>query len=392
MNPQVQLSNGITYRKSPRSWLLWAGIALFLFIATIFLTSDAFAGSDELLIIADEDEAIIYQDLAEINAVTNLPVAMYQINYRVQSASPEAMAEQYLSENAAVLGLGHADLSDLVHKATRESLSGTTVRYRQFVGDVPVYKGEVVVHINNENHVSMVTANYRPSLSLDLVPSITAEEARQLAHAHLNVTGALYYDRTTLTVYDFNDATRLAYQVRVETSEPAGSWEVLVDAHSGQLFKAVDEAYYNLVYEVNTQSSSEGGTMVDGTGFVFDPDPLTSATATYGDTGFVDGADATTAQLDAERVQVTLQDIDLNAGTYSLIGPWAEITDWASPFKGLFTQANDQFLFDRFEDGFEATNTYYHIDFYMRYLNTTLGLTIEPFQYPGGVQYDPAWF
>jgi Zn-dependent metalloprotease len=87
------------------------------------------------------------------------------------------MAEQYLRENAAVLGLQSAELSDLVHKVTRESLSGVTVRYNQFADGIPVYKGEVVVHINNDNRVSMVTANYRPSLALDnLVPAITADQ------------------------------------------------------------------------------------------------------------------------------------------------------------------------------------------------------------------------
>ncbi len=396
MEKPFLLSNKLSLTERSRSVLLWAGLAVFLFAMTIVLASDAFArptiDSDGILIMADETEATNRLDRTEINVVTGLPIALYQVNYPVRPSSPEAMAEQYLRENAAVLGLQGPNLADLVHKTTRESLSGATVRYRQFVGDIPVYKGEVVVHINNDNQVSFVTANYRPSLALNTVPTITAEEARQLAHDHLNVTGALYYDVTTLTVYDYNGTSRLAYQVRVETSEPAGNWEVLVDAHSGELFKVADEAYYNLVFEVNKEPSSGSGTQVDGAGYVFDPDPLTSGTATYGDTGYVDGNDATTTQLDGERVLVTLQDIELDTGTYTLLGPWAEITDWAGPFKGLFQQNNDQFLFNRFEDGFEAVNTYYHIDFYMRYLNITLGLTIEPHQYPGGVQYDPHGF
>lgn len=379
-----------------RSRFLWAGLAALVLALTVLLASDVFArpaADSGVFILADEDEAILYQDRREINAVTGVPAALYQINYPVRPDSPTAMAEQYLRENAAVLGLQSPDLSDLVHKTTRQSLSGTTVRYRQFAGQIPVYKGEVVVHINNSNQVTLVTSNYRPSLALDnLSPTLTADEARQLAYNHLNVQGVLYYERTALTIYDYQGTTRLAYQVRVETSDPAGSWEVLVDAQTGELFKAVDEAAYNLVYEENILPSHEPDSLVDGTGYVFDPDPLTSATATYGDPGYTDGNDATTAQLDAERFQVTLQDIELDAGTYSLIGPWAEITDWAAPFKGLFQQNNDQFLYNRFDDAFEAANTYYHIDFYMRYLNITLGLTIEPHQYTGGVQYDPHGF
>ncbi|MFZ0547089.1 MAG: PepSY domain-containing protein [Candidatus Promineifilaceae bacterium] len=387
----------LSVRKRPQTALLWAGLAVFLFAITIFLVSDAFArtenDSDGVLIADNEDEAILYQDRVEINAVTGVPVAMYQVNYPVQPASLEAMAEQYLRENAVVLGLRSAELNDLVHKATRESLSGATVRYRQFVGDIPVYKGEVDVHINNNNEVTLFMANYRPSLALDnLVPTISAEEARQLAFDYLSVTGDLYYDKTTLTVYDYNNTTRLAYQVRVETSAPAGSWEVLVDAHTGELFKVADEAYYNLDYEVNNEPVIRGGSQVDGSGYVFDPDPLTSAMATYGDTGFTDNGDATSSQLDAERSLVTLNDIELDSGTYTLRGPWAEIIDFESPFKGLFQQSSDQFLFDRSDDAFEAVNTYYHIDYYLRYLNNTLGLTIEPYQYPGGVQYDPSGY
>jgi Zn-dependent metalloprotease len=380
--------------KSP---FLWAGLAVLVVAMTVLLASDVFArpaaDSDGVFIAADEDEALLYEERREINAVTGFPAALYQVNYPVQAASPEAMAEQYLRDNAAVLGLQSVELSDLVHKTTRQSLSGVTVRFRQFAGQIPVYKGEMVVHINNNNQVTLVTSNYRPSLALDsFAPTLSADEARQLAHDHLNVQGVLYYDRTALTVYDYQGTTRLAYQVRVETSSPAGSWEVLVDAQTGELFKVVDEAYYNLVYDENALPSHEPTSLVDGTSYVFDPDPLTSATATYDDPGYTDGSDATTAQLNAERFQVTLQDIDLNSGTYSLVGPWAEITDWAAPFKGLFQQNNDQFLYNRFDDAFEAANTYYHIDFYMRYLNTTLGLTIEPHQYPGGVQYDPHGF
>ena len=74
---------------------------------------------------------------------------------------------------------------------------------------------------------------------------------------------------------------------------------------------------------------------------------------------------------------------------YTLLGPYAEIRDIEAPFKGLFSQASDTFNFNRFDDAFEAVNTYYHIDSSMRYLNETLGLSIAPYQYNGGVRFDP---
>jgi zinc metalloprotease ZmpB len=66
--------------------------------------------------------------------------------------------------------------------------------------------------------------------------------------------------------------------------------------------------------------------------------------------------------------------------------------DWASPFKGCFDQMSGDFSSTREPDVFEAANAYYHIDTYMRYINDTLGVPVHPFQYAGGVQYDPAGF
>src|SRR5207249_512839 len=102
---------------------------------------------------------------------------------------------------------------------------------------------------------------------------------------------------------------------------------------------------------------------VDGTGYVFDPDPLSVAHATYGAAGYTDAADVTSAQLDAARASRTLPSItDLGGGTFKLQGPYAEVVDSELPSKGLFTQAGSTFNFDRAADAFEAVNAYYHID------------------------------
>ncbi|MDB4534499.1 T9SS type A sorting domain-containing protein, partial [Vicingaceae bacterium] len=86
---------------------------------------------------------------------------------------------------------------------------------------------------------------------------------------------------------------------------------------------------------------------------------------------------------------VTLLDIDETAGTYTLKGPYAEVVDFESPFNGLFTQNTSAFNFNRNDDAFEAVNVYYHIDHSMRYINETLGISLTPYQYVGGVRYDP---
>ncbi|MEM7483333.1 MAG: peptidase [Acidobacteriota bacterium] len=317
-----------------------------------------------------------------VDLATGVPVALYHQNFKADHAAPEEMAKQYLRAAEGLLKLNDPSLNDLKHHATQEALSGHVVRYRQQYDGVPVYGGEVTIKINNDDRVTFVMNTYKKGVDVDTTaPTVSAEQARTIAHDYLNARGGFHFDRASLVIYPGATAGRLAHRIYSSPKvAPIGDWEVLVDAHTGEIFRVQDKMAYG------------GSTSVDGTGDVFEPDPLTSATATYGDTGYVDGNDADTAQLLAEIFSRTLQDITLDSGTHSLVGPWAEITDWASPFKGLFTQASSDFAFTREQDGFEAANTYFHIDVYMRYLNDTLGLNIEPYQYPGGVQFDPHGF
>jgi hypothetical protein len=87
---------------------------------------------------------------------------------------------------------------------------------------------------------------------------------------------------------------------------------------------------------------------------------------------------------------VTLLDINFTGSMYELVGPYAEIVDFESPNNGLFSQASSNFNFSRDDDAFEAVNCYYHVDGSMRYINDTLNITLMPFQYSGGVKYDPS--
>ncbi len=313
-----------------------------------------------------------------VDAATGRPVALYRVGYATDPGTPEEMARQYLRAAAAALGLD-PDLADLEPRMVRSGPSGTVVRFRQTVAGIPVWGPDLAVKLDRDGRVTHVASGYRPDLAVAAAePALAAAAARAIALDYLGVQGGVVWERAGLVVVPGAGGGRLAWQVDVAARRaPAGEWQVMVDAATGEVFGAEDRAFYGTV---------------DGTATVFDPDPLSTANATYGDTGFVDGADADTAELTNEVASRTLLDVDENAGTFSLTGPWAECVDWDTPFKGCFTQGSSAWTFTRSPDAFEAANTYYQIDTYMRYLNETLGLAIEPHQYPGGVQYDPHGF
>jgi Zn-dependent metalloprotease len=312
-----------------------------------------------------------------ISSDTGVPLALYRVNYRTEGATLEAMASDYLTAHRSLLQLNDAELKDLLHHATRTTPAGATVRYRQQYEGVPVYGADLAVTLNRDNLVTFVMNGYKPGVHLDSVqPTVSARQALRSALAELGVgADELRYQNVRLVVFHQEGVSRLAWEVKaLPVAEPVGDWELLIDARTGEIFQLLDRAFY---------------APTNGTGNVFDPDPLSSSGASYGDPGYTDGSDADTTQMTGQLVNVTLQDIDLTSGTYSLTGPWAEIVDSENPRKGLFSQSSSAFNFTRQQDGFEAVNCYYHIDKCMRYINNDLGVSVTPYQYNGGVRCDP---
>ncbi len=334
-------------------------------------------GSTGLEVGALEQWPSVVRDGRQISLETGFPLAIYDTGATVRPGTPEDQAFEYLSSAAATLGLLRSDLGDLRHHATRTGASGSTVRFRQTLGGVPVLGAELTVTINPANRVVFVASTYRPLLALDrLEPELDAAQARAIAHAHLGLDGPVLFESSELAIFQDGPATRLVHRIVTSAERtPRGEWEVLVDALDGTVVRAADIAVY---------------APIDGNGNAFDPDPLSSAHATYGDPGYVDGGDADTAELTAEAFDRVLPDITDNAGMYELRGPYAYILDWDTPYKGIFSQSSPNFDFTRQADAFEAVNGYYHIDTFMRYANETLGVTVMPYQYSTGVVYDPS--
>ncbi|MGJ8591759.1 MAG: proprotein convertase P-domain-containing protein [Aquaticitalea sp.] len=346
----------------------------------------------EISLEADEKIDTEVKGNMSINLNTGFPMAMYQVNFEVPEGTPESMAQHYLQQAHEKLGIPQNELTNLRHHATRSTNAGSVVRYRQYSGQYPVNRAEVTISISPQNKVVFVMNSYEINTNSGSVqPSISEAVAYQLAFNYLGVSSGVNYTDTKLMVYKNTKIERLAYEVIIATHHPAGEWHVYVDARSQEIFKVEDMSHYHKDKD-KTKSEAEPNARamvpVDGTGMVFNPDPLSSNQVAYGG-GYVDGNDANTTQLNDARFSVTLRDIDLTAGVYTLKGPRAEIVDFEAPFDGLYTQSSSVFNFTRNEQGFEAVNTYYHIDYMIGYINETLGCDVLPYQYSTGVRFDP---
>jgi hypothetical protein len=294
---------------------------------------------------------------------------------RASGATLEQQARGFLRAHAAELALGDAGLSDLELRSVRHGKAVDVVRFRQTADGVPVLDGEVAVTLDRGGAVVFVANGYRPVLGAPgRVPALAAGRARAIALTALGGAAAPRWESLELAVVPAAGRARLAWRLAaVFAGEPTGEWEVLVDAATGELLRVEDIALH-----------------VDGTGQAFSPNPLASATTTYGTPGYVDGGDADTPELVAELFPVGLLEITDTGSGFALTGPWAECLDFEAPTGTCPLEPTSDFSFaSRSDDRFEAVNVYYHIDSMLRYLNVTLGLDVGPTAYATGVLYDP---
>ena len=321
-----------------------------------------------------------------------------------QVSDKENEARQWIKSNLKELKI-NSD-SDINLRFVRKSKSGETLRFQQIVNNIPVFDTEIVVHFNPSGQVSYSDHNItKEVIQINTTPQISKERAIELADKEIGVSGMVTLQESNLFVYNKLETTKLVYRTVTSFEEKPGTWEVIVDAINGDVLSVKDiaiycgsectsshqhnnstsgTAKYFMPKEANTALAFEAGTAM-----VFLSDPLSGAAVPYAG-NYVDGNDADTAELNAQRVLVNLPQVDNTAGTYLLKSSYVEIKNLENPNKGLFTQANPNFLFTRNQDGFEAANVFYHTDNNLRYINETLGVTCRPLTNGGVLWYDPS--
>ncbi|MEI7487681.1 MAG: PepSY domain-containing protein [Chryseobacterium sp.] len=290
--------------------------------------------------------------------------------FAAQSSSLEAPAKRWLSENSRSLGI--QNLSQLKLNFVKKGGSGETLRFQQMIKEVPVFQSEIVLHFNKDGKITYTsTDSFKKDIKdINTNPSLSASEALQKAHTASKTKGEITFEENKLLVYlTENGETKLVYRVLTNSNDNPGSWETIIDAQNGNVLSVKDIANYHHdkneapkpAKKDSKKDISAKKVLVAGSGYIFNPDPLSKMQVAYAGQ-YVDSNDATNASLDAARTLVTIPELDLTAGVYKLKGSYAEIKDLETPSTGLFTQATNQFLFNRNDQGFEAVNAYWHVD------------------------------
>jgi hypothetical protein len=135
---------------------------------------------------------------------------------------------------AARLGLAGSDLTALVPQ--REYVSASTglrhFVYAQTSDGIPVFDAFVSIHARTNGEVVRITSSAAPLARRRLDVVIQAEEAGALAAA--DVQGPAPSTRPTLTWFPIDDTVRLAWVAHVDVDPATESYDVVIDAQTGE--------------------------------------------------------------------------------------------------------------------------------------------------------------
>ena len=166
------------------------------------------------------------------------------------SLPAETRARGFLAEHGAVVGLGSAERRRLtevltLEKIDRDAIGMSHVWFQQRYRDVPVFGGQLVVHMSAEG-ITGVNGFYVPALAIPAKPSLSIASATRIARsvvARENPDLELASKAPMLEVYRLGlvegqpGESVLSYSVEISGS---GLREkVVVDAHSGTVVQRI---------------------------------------------------------------------------------------------------------------------------------------------------------
>lgn len=304
-----------------------------------------------------EPSVIVDSRDGRIQAVGSLHEGPFQ-------GSADEAAWEFLKRHADWVGV-EPTKENLKIVRSVSSPGGLHVTFDRHIGGISVYPGNLVVTFDHAMFARFFANGlYTFKEHVETSTILDKESAKQIAVDYISPKGKLVYeaDMELMVWAGDNRDFALCWQYWGNHTDPYGDWQVLVDARTGEIRRVRDRAMG-----------------MDGTGQVFDPDPLTTSGMPYGSDFLVDDNDENNVWLSSWRVPVTLYDIsDLvlyGNHFFSLAGPYARSMDYELPNITPVLQVNNtNFDYTRDNEYFEEVMCYYHIDKSQRWIQS-LGFT-----------------
>jgi Zn-dependent metalloprotease len=159
--------------------------------------------------------------------------------------TPAEAAARFLHGNAKVLGLSPT-LEELRPERTAESLTGYHVIYQQIYAGMPVFDGELGVHLDRDGAVRLLNQDLIPvsrKITLQRPTDPTAAIAAAVRAVNA-VSAPSEAPRAEAGVLVERGVPRSVWRVTFSTHAPGAAWGVMVDAGTNQPISVQNVACY----------------------------------------------------------------------------------------------------------------------------------------------------
>lgn len=171
------------------------------------------------------------------------------VNVPTQGTTPVERAKYFLSTYQDLYNISNPDLGlEVLRYGNRNGLDYVTF-YQTYQG-IPVYGSNLVVNLNGQNVLLTSGKLLQNDLDIDIVPTLSRQEAENVARSAFGLLEAPVLGETNLMIYDTSvmidtpSNPHLVWRVRLQ-SAPS---EAYVDAHNGEIvhYYSLSEDGYDL--------------------------------------------------------------------------------------------------------------------------------------------------
>ena len=231
----------------------------------------------------------------------------------------------------------------------RESFGTRFYRFRQEVGGLPVLGADAVLADGPGGRGDLLRDRTVADIAEPAEAKLERAAAISAARRAAGVEELRYSARASLAILPSGDGQATVWRVILPAAEPLATFEVLIDARSGEVLGQRDLIRH-----------------ATGSSLIFDTNPVQSQGSTA---GLSDNSDNNSAALTAQLRARTLERLD--DSSTCLIGRWARAL---LPSGDVCAAGRNFTIFDRQDDEFEAVMAYFHVDRTQAYIQS-LGFT-----------------
>jgi Zn-dependent metalloprotease len=175
-------------------------------------------------------------------------------------ANASEIAMRFFRANGTIFGMADANKELSAIRMRTDQQGWSHVKLQQVFKSINVENSTLLVHINSNKEIRIVTGYYLPNIDIDTLARIRSADAIGTARQDLNPRKELArVPVAERVVYSYNGKPYLAWKTRLISVDPLGEFIYYVDAHTGQVIDKYNDLKFAL--DRKTYDANKGTTL-----------------------------------------------------------------------------------------------------------------------------------